>query len=300
MRPYRSLLFVPAHKPNWAAKALAAGADAIVLDLEDSVPLAEKAAARETAADTIGRLRKESEKVGLFVRVNPQGTGLTGADLEATVVPGLTGVFTPKVDSERDIFRYDALVEHFEARNGVSGLEYIVPIETVAGIQNCREMALASPRVGAMIGPSAEHADIARAVGYEWTPGGLEALYLRSRILLACREAEIHPLTALWEHLDDLDGLRKFADNGRGLGFRGMIAIHPSHVPIVNAAFSPTAADLEFYEGLCNAYLEAAKTGQGALRYRGMHIDKAHYDKAVDWLALSHEQLSLNASLDQA
>jgi citrate lyase subunit beta / citryl-CoA lyase len=298
MRPYRSVLFVPAHKPAWAEKALAAGADAIVVDLEDSVPLAEKPGARATAAATITALRNASAKVGLFVRVNPQGTGLTGADLEATVVPGLDGVFTPKVDSDRDIIGYDALVEHFEARNGVSGLEYIIPVETVAGIQNCREIAKASPRVGAMIGPSAEHADIARAVGYEWTPGGLEALYLRSRILLACREAGLHPLTALWERLEDLDGLRAFAANGRQLGFRGMIAIHPSHVPIVNATFSPSAADIEFHEGLLRAYEQAAQRGEGALRYRGVHIDKAHYDKAVDWLALAREQLALDGAAD--
>jgi citrate lyase subunit beta/citryl-CoA lyase len=143
------------------------------------------------------------------------------AGLEATVVPGLTGVFTPKVDSPRDVIMYDALVEHFEARNGVLGLEYIVSMETVAGIQNCREIAKASPRVGAMIGPSSEHADIARAVGYEWTPEGLETLYLRSRVLLACREADIHPLTALWEDLENLDGLRAFAKQGRGLGSAG-------------------------------------------------------------------------------
>jgi citrate lyase subunit beta / citryl-CoA lyase len=294
VRPYRSILFVPAHKPGWATKALAAGADAIVIDLEDSVPLAEKTGARPIAAETIARLREESSTVGLFVRVNPFGTGITGADLGATVVPGLTGVFTPKVDGPRDIIMYDALVEHFESSNGVSGLEYIVPMETVAGIQNCREIAQASRRVGAMIGPSSEHADIARAVGYEWTPEGSETLYLRSRVLLACREAEIHPLTALWEDLDNLEGLQAFAKQGRGLGFRGMIAIHPKHVAIVNETFSPSAADVEFHEGLAHAYEDAAKRGEGALRYRGRHIDKAHYDKAVDWLALAREQLSLN------
>jgi citrate lyase subunit beta/citryl-CoA lyase len=149
-----------------------------------------------------------------------------------------------------------------------------------------------------MVGPSAEHADIARAVGYIWSPGGLETLYLRSRILLACREANIHPLTALWEDLDNLDGLRDFADQGRQLGFRGMIAIHPSHVPLINQAFSPSDSDLEFYEGLIAAYQSAATKGEGALRYRGLHIDKAHYDKAVDWLAQAREQLDLNRSAD--
>jgi citrate lyase subunit beta / citryl-CoA lyase len=296
MRPYRSVLFVPAHKPRWAVKALAAGADAIVIDLEDSVPAAEKASARRQAAETICGLRGASATVGLFVRVNPHDTGLTGADLEETVTPGLTGVFTPKVNSDRDIIKYDALIDHFERRNSVSGLQYIVPVETVAGIQNCRQIASGSPRVGAMVGPSAEHADIARAVGYVWTPGGLETLYLRSQILLACREANIHPLTALWEDLDNLDGLRDFAKQGRQLGFRGMIAIHPSHVPLINQAFSPSDSDLKFYEGLISAYETAAAKGEGALRYRGLHVDKAHYDKAVDWLEQAREQLDMNRS----
>jgi citrate lyase subunit beta/citryl-CoA lyase len=183
------------------------------------------------------------------------------------------------------VLRYDALLDHFELRNGVAGLRYIIPVETVPAIHNCREIAAASPRVGAMIGPTAEHADIAREVGFEWTPGGLETLYLRSRVLLACREAGIHALTALWERVDDLDGLRDFARQGRGLGFRGMIAIHPSHVAVINEVFGPSAAETEFYQGLAAAYEEAALAGSGAVRYRGLHIDKAHYDKAVQWLA---------------
>ena len=211
MRGYRSVLFVPGHKPDWAAKALKADPDAIVLDLEDSVPDGEKAAARDQVRQTVGALRISAPAVGVFVRVNGLGTRLTGGDLEAVVVPGLTGVFAPKVSSATDVLQYDALLDHFEIRNGVSGLRYIVPVETVPAIHNCREIAAASPRMRAMIGPTAEHADIAREVGFEWTPGGLETLYLRSRVLLACREAGIHPLTALWERVDDLDGLREFA-----------------------------------------------------------------------------------------
>jgi citrate lyase subunit beta/citryl-CoA lyase len=154
----------------------------------------------------------------------------------------------------------------------------------IGAIQNAREIASASPRVGAMIGPTAEHADIARAVGYRWTPEGEETLYLRSRVLLACREARIHPLTALWERLDDTGGLREFAVRGRRLGFRGMIAIHPRHVPVINDVFTPPASEIAFYEGMVAAYEQAARAGSGALRYRGLHVDKAHYDKAVLWL----------------
>ena len=284
MRGYRSVLFVPGNKPAWAAKALKAGPDAIVLDLEDSVPDDEKEPARARVAQSIGTLRELDPGVGIFVRVNALATRLTGADLEVTVRPGLTGVFAPKIETATDVLRLDALLDHFELRSGAGGLRYIIPVETVPAIHNCRQIAAASPRVGALIGPTAEHADIAREVGFEWTPGGLETLYLRSRVLLACREAGIHPLTALWERLDDLDGLRAFARQGRGLGFRGMIAIHPSHVPVINEVFSPAAAEIEFYRGLAGAYEQAAAAGSGAVRYRGLHIDKAHYDKAVQWL----------------
>ncbi|MFV2178060.1 HpcH/HpaI aldolase/citrate lyase family protein [Actinomadura sp. LOL_016] len=284
MIPYRSILFVPGHKPEWLDKALAAGADCLVLDLEDSVPEELKAGARATVADSIRGIRKRDARVGIFVRVNALDTRMTGADLETVVVPGLTGVFAPKISVATDVLRYDTLVDHFETRNGVTGLEYIVPVEMIGAIQNAREIALASPRIGAMIGPTAEHADIARAVGYRWTPGGEETLYLRSRVLLACREAGIHPLTGLWERLDDLTGLKAFAEHGRQLGFRGMIAIHPSHVPVVNEAFSPTAEDIDFHEGLLAAYENAAARGDGAVRYRGVHIDKAHADTARDWL----------------
>mgnify|MGYP001326927822 CR=1 FL=1 len=282
--PYRTLLFVPGHKTDWVDKAVAAGPDAVVLDLEDAVPEADKVRARALVRSSIERVRANGARVGLLVRVNGLDTRLTGADLEAVVGPGLDGVFTPKIEQPSDVLRYDALLDHFEIRNGVTGLQYVVPVETVPAIQNCRAIATASPRVGAMIGPTAEHADIAREVGFEFTPEGSETLYLRSRVLLACREAGIHPLTGLWERLDDLDGLRAFATAGRRLGFRGMIAIHPRHVAVINEVFGPTDEQVEFYTGLVAAYERAAAEGSGALRYRGLHIDRAHYDRALRWL----------------
>ena len=97
MVPYRSILFVPGHKPAWIDKALAAGADCIVLDLEDSVPADLKVGARATVAGSIAAVRAKDTRVGLFVRVNPLDTRLTGGDLEAVVVPGLSGVFGPNI-----------------------------------------------------------------------------------------------------------------------------------------------------------------------------------------------------------
>src|SRR3954469_2830684 len=141
MKPYRAVISVPGNKPSWYDKAVAAGADCLCLDLEDSVPPAEKDAARAAIREGIGRLTAEHPKVGLFVRPNALDTGETGADLEATVVHGLTGVFAPKVGAAVEVAQYDALVEHFERRNGASGIEYILPMETIEGIQHCEQIA---------------------------------------------------------------------------------------------------------------------------------------------------------------
>ena len=99
MQPYRSVLFVPAHKTSWFAKAIDAGPDAVCFDLEDSVPEHLKAGAREQVAEAVAAYSQSHPALGLFVRPNSLGTRLTGLDLEAAVVPGLTGVFAPKVDS---------------------------------------------------------------------------------------------------------------------------------------------------------------------------------------------------------
>jgi len=297
VRPYRSVLFVPAHKRTWYTRAASSGADAVCIDLEDSVPAELKSEARAIAAEGIAELAATFPALGIFVRTNPLGTRLTGLDLEATVVPGLTGVFTPKVDSGRDLVRYDALVDHIEMKAGVEGLQYIVPVETISGIQHCEEIAAASPRVGATIGPTAEHADIARAVGYEWSEGGTESLYHRTRILLAARAAGRHPLTALWERIHDLDGLRAFTTQGRQMGFRGQVILHPSHASVVNDVFTPGADEIDFYRRMLATYDEAASKGDGAVMFGDIHIDKAHADKAAEWLARVDELANLNGGI---
>src|SRR5699024_6707319 len=104
-------------------------------------------------------------------------------------------------------------------------------------------------------------------------------------ILLACRQYGLHALTALWEDLEDLEGLRQFADYGLQLGFRGQIVIHPSHVETVNDVYTPSDDVVAYYEDLVATMDTAVANGQGAARFRGHHIDLAHADKARDWLA---------------
>lgn len=294
MRPYRSMLFLPGHRPSWVEKAIRSGADSIVLDLEDAVPAELKEEARGLVAESIRRARELAPRLGILVRVNALHTGLTGADLEATVVPGLDGVFAPKVESPTDALRFDTLVDWFERRNGASGVELVFPMETAKALSQVEEIATASPRIGAVVGSTAEHADVAREIGFEWTPGGLETIAHRSRALLACRVAGVHALTGLWERVHDLDGLRAFCDQGRQLGFRGQVIIHPSHVAVVNEAYGPSKKDVAFYRGLVEAYDKAAAEGAGAVIYEGRHIDKAHVDKAEQWLARAEDVLALD------
>jgi citrate lyase subunit beta/citryl-CoA lyase len=234
MKPYRSILFVPGHKPDWVDKATAAGPDAIVLDLEDSVPAKAKAEARRAVRESVERLRTEppAKPVGIMVRTGAIGSREAGADIEAVVPARPDVIFAPKIEAPSDVIRFEALLDHFEASAAFEqATELFVPIETVAAIQSCESIATASPPVGGLSGPTAENADITRAVGFEWTVGGEETLHLRSRVLLACRAAGVHPVTALWERVDDLNGLREFARAGRRLGFRGQIVIHPRTWP---------------------------------------------------------------------
>lgn len=279
------MLFVPGHRDDWVDKAVRARPDAIVLDLEDSVPTERKTEAREIVAASIERLRQNETPVGLFVRPNAFGTGLTGLDLEVVVCPGLSGVFAPKIEQASEVLRYEALIDHFEIRNSTEGIELIVPMETARAIATVTEIAAASQRIGSIVGSTAEHADVAREVGFEWTEAGLETLYIRSKVLLACRAAGVHAMTGLWEDIQDLEGLAHFAQQSRQIGFRGMICIHPSHVAAINAAFTPGTEAVEFHRGLVEAYQAAETAGHGATVYRGVHIDKAHSDKAREVLA---------------
>jgi citrate lyase subunit beta / citryl-CoA lyase len=296
MRPYRSVLFVPGHKPDWVDKAVAAEPDCIVLDLEDSVPQALRPQARKDVAAAIERLRREppAKPLGVFVRSNGLETGEAGIDLEAVVAARPEGIFAPKVREVSDIVRLEALLDHFEAVAGVpEPLRLFIPIETIEGIQNCEAIAKASPRIAAMTGPTAENADITRAVGFEFTPEGLETLHLRSRILLACRAAGVHPVTAIWDRVRDLDGLREFTAAGRRIGFRGQVIIHPSHAAVVNDVYRPAPEQVDYYRGLLEAYEAAVAEGSGAVLYRDSHVDEAYALRAREWLAEADRVLAL-------
>jgi citrate lyase subunit beta / citryl-CoA lyase len=290
VRPLRSLLFVPGHRGSWVEKALASGVDGLILDLEDSVPGNLKADARAEVVRSIGRLRESGSKAGVYVRVNALDTGLSGDDIEAVAVPGLDGLSLPKICGPVDIVRFDALVTHFERKNGLApgAIEFICNLETAEAYASCEQVAVASPRVATLFAGTARDADVSRSIGFQFTPGGQETLYLRSRAVLAARAAGLEfPLVGVWQDLADAEGARKFSEQNRALGFRGQVLIHPSHVEGANTVFSPSRFEVEFYQGMIAAFEQAEADGAAAVLYEGMHIDYAHIKTAREVLAFS-------------
>jgi citrate lyase subunit beta/citryl-CoA lyase len=293
----RSILFVPGHKEGWPAKAVAAGADGVILDLEDAVPTAMKGQAREMVAGSIGKLAAGSRKVGVYVRLNALETGLTGDDLEKIVVPGLDGVLLPKNYGARDFIACDALITHFERRNGVTPgtVEIVCSLETAQAYNSCDEILAASPRVATLFAGTAKDADVSRSIGFQFTPAGLETLYLRSRALLASRAAgRQFSWVGLWQDLKDPAGARAFAIQNRQLGFTSMVMIHPSHIALANEVFSPSEQDVIFYRGMIDAFEKAEAAGNAAVLYEGQHIDYAHVKTARQVLEL-HQALCRSA-----
>lgn len=292
MQPMRSILFVPGNRESWPAKAVAAGADGVILDLEDSVPQDLKAEARAITARSIAALATNSRRIGVYVRLNALETGMTGDDLEQIAIPGLSGVLLPKNYGARDIIACDALITHFERRNGVApgSIEIVASLETAQAYAECEQILAASPRVATLFAGTAKDADVSRSIGFQFTPLGLETLYLRSRALLAVRASgRQFSWIGLWQDLNDPEGARQFAIQNRQLGFTGMVAIHPSHIAIANEVFMPSQQDVVFYTGMIETFEKAEAQGIAAVLYEGQHIDYAHVKTARQVIALHRE-----------
>jgi citrate lyase subunit beta/citryl-CoA lyase len=279
MKPIRSILFVPGHRGSWIDKLGSSEADAVILDLEDSVPPAEKMSARRTSAERIAGLAEAGRRV--YVRVNRSAHIYDLDDLLAVVRPGLEGIVLSKPDGPEDVALAAALIGEAEHRNGfASGAVLILPaLETPRGLQFAYECAL-HPRVIALMGASAKGADLAGAMGFEWTEGGRESLYLKSRVVMAARAAGKLPIGGLWQQVHDLEGLKSYAEQDRGLGMAGQAILHPSNAAVVNAVFSPSPETLARYREMVLAYEQAQAKGLGSVMFNGEHIDKAHVETA--------------------
>ncbi len=273
MKRLRSLLFTPGNRPKMLEKAPSSGADALIFDLEDSVPVSQKAEARIITREYLGRFKKEC---AIYVRVNALETGMLRDDLEAVMVDGLEGIALPKVDSPDTIRAVDRMMAEVEQARGlpIGKIELSLSLETARGVYFAYDILTAARRVGSVAVGIAEDGDLQTDIGYQTSEDGSEMLYLRSKVLLAARAAGIeNPIEGSYANFRDEAGLIKTAQMGRRLGYRGKRAIHPCQVDVINRIFTPTAREVAYYRRVLEAFEAALAQGRASTSVDGKMID---------------------------
>jgi citrate lyase subunit beta/citryl-CoA lyase len=278
----RSLLFVPANRPRMLDHAVEAAADVIVLDLEDSVPVAEKAAAREGLRVAIDRLTAAGKRVQ--VRVNHLDTGFTRDDLQAAIGPGLESIAFPKAESAAQIRELDVIIRELELKGGVRpGTALLFPqVETARGVLRCEDIVQASTRIaGLAVGGE----DYTRDLGIARTRDGRELDYIRRVIVHVSVAYGLLPLDTVFADFKDEPGLVADAEFAQSIGFKGKYLIHPAQIEAVNRAFSPTDDEIQLARSRIAAYDEALARGEGSVQVDGRMVDEPVAQRARDLLA---------------
>lgn len=257
----RSVLFCPAVRPEFVLKGSAAGADTIVIDLEDAVSASRKHEARELARASVEAHIASGSRAHVFVRVNAPTTTDFERDL-ASISPHATGIVIPKVEAAADVARALAALS--------AGTSIIAGVESARGIHEVGEIAQAG--VSALYFGAEDYcADI----GGERTSAGLEVLYARSRVVLAARLHGVTPIDQAVIDIRDDDHFRRDVEAGRQLGFAGKLCLHPAQVAIANEAFTPTADAIAHARALLAAYETGLHEGRGVTEFEGQMIDEA-------------------------
>ncbi len=287
--PLRSLLFAPGNRPHMLQKVGQCGADAVILDLEDAVPVSEKEATRQAVREAVGDI----DTCPVYVRINPL-TAAAGfsqpigeADLVAVARPGLAGIILPKVESPDDLRRADTLLQGLETQHGLApGSVDVIPIiETALAVQHAYDIAAAGTRVKRLAFGAG---DFTRDIGVAWSRREIESQYARSALVIACRAAGLEPpLDTVWVDLRDQRGLTRSARTARQLGFQGKMAIHPGQVEPINTVFSPSATDIAFATRVVDAFTQAEADGLAAIQLDGQFIDYPIVESARRVLAMA-------------
>lgn len=284
----RSMLFVPADSERKLAKGLDSPADALILDLEDAVAPARKAAARDSAAAFIAE-HAARLKAQLYVRINPLDSGLAMQDLAAVVVRGLAGLMLPKTRSADDNRRIAFCLDALEARAGIApGTVRIVPVATETA-QAMLTMASYTPDVPRLAGITWGAEDLSAAIGAisnRDADGNLSPLYTlaNSMCLCAAAAAGVPAIDTLYTDFRDAAGLAASCAVSRRRGFAGRIAIHPDQVVVINEAFSPSEAELAHARRVVDAF--AAQPDAGTVGLDGAMLDMPHLKQARRTLGL--------------
>jgi len=270
-------------------KAMASGADAATLDLEDSVPLNAKAAARSLVAKVIDAAVRPGPAI--YVRVNGSATAFLAEDLAAVVRPGLDAVMLPKAETVEEVQRTAAAIEQHEAARKIKpgSVAIILMIESALGVYRCFDMIKASPRVAATCIGGARDGDLQTDLGCGWSIEGTELLYARSKVLLDTRAAgsHIHPLDGVFSDLNDEAGLIQDTRLSARLGFVGRTVIHPKQIAPVRQAYAVPASEIAYFKKVVAEFTAAEKSGIAAITINGKLVDYAMFERAKRVLDLA-------------
>jgi citrate lyase subunit beta / citryl-CoA lyase len=282
----RSLLFVPGDSERKFARARDCGADALILDLEDSVAPSEKVSARAYVAHLIEPLAKRAWT--FIVRVNALDTGLTLEDLAAVVKPGLDALLIPKVNSAADLERVGSYLDELEAKAGMASGSVklaIVATETPKAMFALGSYAPAHPRLIALTWGAEDLSAALGATDNKEPDGSWTFPYqvARAQCLFAASAAEVAPIDTIYADFRDLEGLERDCRRSRRDGFVGRLAIHPDQVAAINRAYAPSEAEVAHARKIVAAF--DANPGSGALGVEGKMVDLPHLKAARKILA---------------
>lgn len=281
MKRWRSLQYVPAHVGKYVKSPHIAAADAIILDLEDSVPEAEKSAARAAIAPALGVLKAHGSDI--LVRINAEPERLE-ADLAAAVRPGVVALVAPKCSSVDQMRRLDERISRAEQSAGLAEgtTRLFVLIETADGFLDMRAIVQASPRVVAL---SLGNEDFATDVGM--TPDDETLSMPRQHLTIVAAACGAAPLGLMGLATDyrDLAAYRRLAERSRRFGFVGSTCIHPSQIAVLNEVFSPSVAETDWARRVVSAASEGQADGRGAVAIDGRMIDAPIVARARKLLA---------------
>lgn len=284
-RRMRSWLFAPGDSERKMQKALEGDADRIILDLEDAVALPAKPDARRMVADFLAA--NPSQRARIWVRVNPLDSGMIDDDLAAVMATAPGGIMLPKAEGGQDVQRLDTLLTAMEQSSQVeSGTTRVIALvtETAAAMFTTGTYRDA-PRLEAMTWGAEDLADSIGALGNTDASGGYRPTYelARSLCLLGAAAASVPAIETIMGDFRDLEGLRKRAAQVRRDGYRGMLAIHPAQVAVINEAFTPS--EEEIAEAREIVALFEAEPGAGTIGWRKGMLDRPHLSRARQLLA---------------
>jgi citrate lyase subunit beta/citryl-CoA lyase len=284
----RSYLFVPADSERKLAKAATAGADALILDLEDAVAPDRKGVAREMAADFLQNAEDPGPE--LWVRINPVDSDDATRDLAAVMAAAPAGIVLPKPRSVDDVLQLATLLDTAEQRHGHSAeqtLTMALCTERPEALFKLHNYGQATPRLSALSWGAEDLSSALGASSNRDARGNWLPVYemARSFCLLAAATAGVGAVDTVYTDFRNLEGLREYAANARRDGFAGMLAIHPAQVEVINHAFEPTSAEVERASKIVAAFAE--NPGAGTLGLDGEMIDRPHLLQARRLLALA-------------